>query len=586
MLGTVGIRLIQAADQVGFGILVLSLDDRILYANPAFERLIGLPRQQLIGHSLHRISATRDAPVSALDRLVELLSDHQVDRRLPMSTEIEVEGPAAKVYEVSVWPVSGPRGTPAGRVIALRDITKRRKAEEDIRRHVELEKLVADLAGRFVALAPEEIDSGIRKALKTIGEFVGADYGDVFLISEDGRRIVNTHGWCAEGIESHADEIKEISIHAFPWWMGRIRRLETINLSRLSDLPSEAEAERQALSAYGIKLMIAIPMARRGSAVGFLCLGMVRSERVWGEEDAILLRMVAGIFVDALVRGRAEQRVRRGAECAQTLVRTAARLNSILDLNEVLATVCEEAARSLHVQGASVSLYDKDKQALVHGASFGLVSGDEQGQVVLPSALQSLLAQGIVYVSPILPSPPSVQAFDAQGRTIPLSWMVVASMRHRGELVGSLSVFLSERKQQLVDEELALLRGLAEQAAQAIVNAQMYERLSRMVTIDPMTDLINHRCLLDRLEEEMARACRSGHPLAVMMLDIDDFKLINDVYGHLVGDQVLREVARILRENLRSTDVLGRYGGTSSSPSCRRRIGRGRWLLPSESYRP
>ena len=137
----------------------------------------------------------------------------------------------------------------------------------------------------------------------------------------------------------------------------------------------------------------------------------------------------------------------------------------------------------------------------------------------------------------------------------------MASLRHRGRFIGTLTVFLEEDKRRLSEYELALLRGLMEQGAQAIVNAQMHERLSRLATIDPLTDLLNHRALMDRLEEEMARARRNGHPLAVLLVDIDDFKAVNGMHGYLVGDWALRAVARVLRESLRLSDVLGRYAG-------------------------
>jgi diguanylate cyclase (GGDEF)-like protein len=95
----------------------------------------------------------------------------------------------------------------------------------------------------------------------------------------------------------------------------------------------------------------------------------------------------------------------------------------------------------------------------------------------------------------------------------------------------------------------------------AINNAMAHDRLERLAAVDPLTDAYNRRFGLARLSEEFSRAVRAENPLGVLMLDLDHFKAINDTYGHLVGDRVLRAVARTCRRVIREGDVLIRYGG-------------------------
>ena len=102
-----------------------------------------------------------------------------------------------------------------------------------------------------------------------------------------------------------------------------------------------------------------------------------------------------------------------------------------------------------------------------------------------------------------------------------------------------------------------LARAVADREA-ALMEAN--ERLARMTRRDALTQLHNRRHLLERLEAELARV-RRGHPMAVLMLDLDGFKAVNDDLGHLAGDETLRKVAAALRDQVRETDVLGRYGG-------------------------
>lgn len=90
---------------------------------------------------------------------------------------------------------------------------------------------------------------------------------------------------------------------------------------------------------------------------------------------------------------------------------------------------------------------------------------------------------------------------------------------------------------------------------------QRAKRLKSLMIMDSLTGLFDHTTLMDKLSLELSRSRRSGRPLSFAMLDLDHFKSVNDRYGHLTGDRVLRNLARILKQRLRITDIIGRYGG-------------------------
>jgi len=102
---------------------------------------------------------------------------------------------------------------------------------------------------------------------------------------------------------------------------------------------------------------------------------------------------------------------------------------------------------------------------------------------------------------------------------------------------------------------------LATQAATALENARLHERALAQASEDGLTGLLNHRALQTRLEHEAARAWRQGAPLAVLMIDLDDFAAINNTYGHQAGDATLAEVGHVIMAALRVTDIVARYGG-------------------------
>jgi two-component system cell cycle response regulator len=106
-----------------------------------------------------------------------------------------------------------------------------------------------------------------------------------------------------------------------------------------------------------------------------------------------------------------------------------------------------------------------------------------------------------------------------------------------------------------------LVHALAGHLTLVLDNARLSQRLHEMSTRDGLTRQLNHRAIYERLTEELERARRYTYPLSVILCDMDHFKEVNDTYGHVAGDAVLREGAEVLRSSLRAGDLLGRYGG-------------------------
>ena len=111
------------------------------------------------------------------------------------------------------------------------------------------------------------------------------------------------------------------------------------------------------------------------------------------------------------------------------------------------------------------------------------------------------------------------------------------------------------------DRDLARVRALANQTAATIANVHSHQDVYNQAVTDGLTGLYNRRHMQEVLLVERRRAHRYGHPLSVIMLDVDSFKTYNDTYGHVQGDVLLRMAADILRESVRGVDIVGRYGG-------------------------
>jgi two-component system cell cycle response regulator len=136
---------------------------------------------------------------------------------------------------------------------------------------------------------------------------------------------------------------------------------------------------------------------------------------------------------------------------------------------------------------------------------------------------------------------------------------------------GQAGVFLLRRTREqppLTRSDVEFARAVIGAAVSVVQRAQVIEtaladnaRLEQLATTDPLTEVLNRRALTERLTREMERALRYDGSVALLMIDLDHFKRVNDTHGHLVGDAVLREVAELLLREVRATDLVGRYGG-------------------------
>lgn len=134
-----------------------------------------------------------------------------------------------------------------------------------------------------------------------------------------------------------------------------------------------------------------------------------------------------------------------------------------------------------------------------------------------------------------------------------------------GNLIGSLNLGSESSSRFVEGAATDFLQRLATIVAICLENATNLERLKRVGLTDSLTGVNNRRFFDQRLIEETGRAQRTNEPLACLFMDVDHFKSVNDQHGHQLGDEVLRKIAGLIREQLRASDVLGRYGGEEFS---------------------
>lgn len=228
----------------------------------------------------------------------------------------EVEGHAVECVLV---PLGNPEGLPDGTLSITIDLTERARIETTLYQRLAFERLITELSTEFISLSPIEIDPGIEHALHAVGEFAHVDRAYVFLYSDDRTTMINTHEWCAPGVEPQIQNLTALPVEVFPWWTERMRAREVIQVSHVIDLPEQAAAERQILIDQSIQSIVVVPMVCGSDVIGFVGFDWVRTSKDWAPDDVALLRIVGEIVANAMNRRRAEQeRAQLEAQLVQT----------------------------------------------------------------------------------------------------------------------------------------------------------------------------------------------------------------------------------------------------------------------------
>jgi diguanylate cyclase (GGDEF)-like protein len=248
----------------------------------------------------------------------------------------------------------------------------------------------------------------------------------------------------------------------------------------------------------------------------------------------------------------------------QVLHRISLALASSLALDEVLNTLARELAGALpRIAECNISVWDRDEGVLRDVASFPLTDAGEQASWPLTDypSTWALLEAATGYVDASLADPTlpekARQFMERSGWKSSIEMPLVID----GRSVGLIEIADQRSTASWSARDIAFLQTIASQAALTVRNAQLYEDLRSQVDRDPLTGLLNHRAFYERLGQELARADRAGDVVTITVIDIDNFKLINDRHGHLAGDTALRRAADALRSSCRGGDVASRIGG-------------------------
>ena len=307
--------------------------------------------------------------------------------------------------------------------------------------------------------------------------------------------------------------------------------------------------------------IIGLPLKIGTRVVGVMNVAY-RTSRHFSRSELRALELLASQAAIAIENARLFDETRQRAERMNVLNEIGRALTATLQLPELYRIIQQQTQRILTTDAFFIALYDEHYQ-LVH-FPFVYDDGTEYPGFQVPLPTTGPLSYVIRTRAPYLVNRATNHVFKGgthfgspEKKT---AAAIYVPMMLGTRILGVMST-QSYRENSYQQDDVQLFQTIAAQAAIALQNARLYNEVQQLATMDELTGVFNRRGLFQLAEREVDRALRYQRSLAVMMLDIDCFKAVNDIYGHLVGDRILRAVVERCREYLRVFDLIGRYGG-------------------------
>jgi diguanylate cyclase (GGDEF)-like protein/PAS domain S-box-containing protein len=501
------VQLAAIVESSSDAIISRTLAGTIVSWNRGAEDLYGYTAEEAIGESIVLVPPERLHEVTAI---TERTKRGEVD---PLETVCVGKDGRPIDVAVTISRTYNSAGELTGVATIARDITERKLRE----RYLELQH-----EATLILTEPNTIDEALSALLRLVGERMGWSVGAFWTPTRDGGELGCAAFWHAPSLAVGEFEAKSKSLRLAPdvglpgrvWKTGRARWVPDVTLETNYPRAEVAISE-------GLHACFLLPVPGRGEVLAVL---EFLSEEVRPSDPALLemLDTFSGQVGQFLERRYAEAEL----EASERQTR------------QILETTHD----AFVAMDSSGQITDWNPQA---EAMFGWrrdeALGRELADTIIPESNREAHRRGL-------------KRFVATGEGTVLGQRLELSAVHRSGRELPVELTISPLKGDAGYSFNAFLRDISERK-------QFEQRLQHMARRDHLTDLYNRRGLEEELERQLAMARRFNRSGAVLMLDLDDFKAVNDALGHKAGDELLNGIARVLSKRLRSTDTLGRLGG-------------------------
>lgn len=375
--------------------------------------------------------------------------------------------------------------------------------------------------------------------------------------------------------------IGSIDRQSFLDWLSTQHELESPLMARTPDPRVYQGIAREVVLHSRLAHQVQLPLQTPELIAGLLVLesddpALVEAGTL--QELTVLADHIALSLQDRNLRRQMQQvneRLESRAETLHRILEVSNELKAHLTLDHVLVNIVRAVSSSLGFNVVLLSLYDRNDNVFERRAHVGLdASWEELSRQRLPRDeiarwfSERFRISKSYFISHLERfQPEGSRSLQERRRRIAAGgkWdtqdLLFVPLTAGDQLIGVLQVEEPKNGRVPRMEDVQALEIFVNQAVTAIQSARAYETTRQMSVRDSLTEAFNHRYFQETLYRELTRHERSGQPLALVMVDIDDFKRINDRFGHPVGDLVLRELVEEIHKSVREMDTVARYGG-------------------------
>jgi diguanylate cyclase (GGDEF)-like protein len=305
-----------------------------------------------------------------------------------------------------------------------------------------------------------------------------------------------------------------------------------------------------------VRSHIGMPVVFQGQIVAFIALEKIETG-FYTQSHADLLTAFSGQAALAMQNACNYENVERQVREAEALRHTSSALLEAKDLDQVMEVTLTQLGHVIPYDSATIFLIEGDHMLLAathHHQHASEIIG-------LTFSIDPICAEIKQTRRPLVLKDAQLDPrFNSWGETSHIHGWIGAPFLYRDELIGYLTI--DSRKVGAYDEATArLVEVFANEAATAIQNARLFEEIQHMAITDPLTGLYDRYYFFKIADSEFQRIRRYSGMMSIIMIDLDDFKKVNDTFGHLAGDEVLRTLTRRCLGGLREVDTVARYGG-------------------------
>ena len=528
------------------GVIVIDPKGIILEINPAALKILSLNELQPVGQSIWKV-------LSKYKKVVE-----QFRGKTDLQAEVEIPGEPPRIINLRITSINEEENT-IGQLIVLRDITKKKEAEKTEKDQRDFAEALADTAA--VINSSLDLNDVLDRILENVAKVVPHDGATIALVTEQG-----TAKFAAvKKSDKYGSMETLLSLDLDVMEMTDFKEMsETRKPKIIADTYKDSDWEHNIEESKWIRSYLGAPIFRQDELLGFINLD-VGTPNFFQPEHAERLAIFTNYAATAITNAKLYSETRFRAEEMSILYEVSLAIAAGVGLEKTTQAVFRQLQKVIPTDLFFLALYEPTEKKVSY---FMYQKNGERIEIepfylMQKPSLTRYVTQKkeTIYIADFKAEDAEVKedeiirvpGFD--NRTF-----LGVPLILRGEVIGVLSVQASQKNAYNANQ-IRLVETIAQQTSIAMDNAKLFEKMQEMAITDSLTGLYNRRYFYMILDNEFERAKRYQTPLSLIMMDIDHFKTVNDEYGHLVGDDVLRSMSEICEELLRQTDNMFRYGG-------------------------